>query len=160
MSESMSRRRAFSILIGAMIAAWSTAVAALSGLFISSTFKLGKADKEVLLGDLTIYGDKFRAVRMRVRVDDGWYKRVEQQTVYIRADKENPSAPLVLSGTCSHLGCTVAWDESRGENGEFVCPCHGGRFGPDGKVLGGPPPSDLTRIPAELRGGDVYPRLS
>ena len=157
MSDSMSRRRALSILICAIVAAWSTAVAALSGLFISSTLKLGKADKEVLLGDLTIYGDTFRPVRMRVRVDDGWYKRVEQQTVYIREDKENPSAPLVLSATCSHLGCTVAWDESRGE---FVCPCHGGRFGPDGKVLGGPPPADLTRIPAELRGGDVYLRLS
>ncbi len=160
MSESMSRRRALSILIGAIVAAWSTAVVALSGLFISSTLKLGKAEKEVLLGDLTIYGDKFRAVRMRVRVDDGWYRRIEQQIVYIRADKENPSAPLVLSGKCSHLGCTVAWDESRGESGEFVCPCHGGRFGPDGKVLGGPPPAALARIPAELRGGDVYVRLS
>ena len=160
MSESMSRRRALSILIGVIVAAWSIAVAALSGLFISSTLKLGKTGKEVLLGDLTIYGDTFRAVRMRVRVDDGWYKHVEQQTVYIRADKENPSAPIVLSGTCSHLGCTVAWDESRGENGEFVCPCHGGRFGPTGKVLSGPPPSDLTRIPAELHGGDVYLRLS
>ncbi len=160
MSEPIPRRRALSIMIGAIVAGWSTAVAGLSGLFLSSTLKFGKTGKEVFLGDLTIYGDKFRAVLMRVSVDDGWYKRVEQQTVYIRADKENPSAPLVLSGTCTHLGCTVAWDESRGENGEFVCPCHGGRFDPDGKVLGGPPPANLTRIPAELRGADVYIRLS
>lgn len=160
MSDAIGRRRALSIMIGAIVAGWSTAVAGLSGYFISSTLRLGKSSKEILLGDLTIYGEKFRAVRMRVRVDDGWYRRVERQTVFIRADKGNPANPIVLSATCSHLGCTVAWDESRGDRGEFVCPCHGGRFGPDGKVLGGPPPTDLTRIQAELRGGDVYIRLA
>lgn len=143
--------------MGFIVAGWSTAVAGLSGFFLSSTIKLGKTEKEVLLGDLTIYGDKFRAVRLRVPVDDGWYKRVDQQTVFIRANKDNVSEPIVLSATCSHLGCTVAWDESRSE---FVCPCHGGRFDPEGKVLGGPPPSPLARIPAKLRGGDVFIRLS
>jgi Rieske Fe-S protein len=52
-----------------------------------------------------------------------------------------------VSAVCTHLGCTVA----RSAEG-FACPCHGSRFGPGGKVLGGPAPRPLpwlevTRAP-------------
>ena len=43
-----------------------------------------------------------------------------------------------VSAVCTHLGCTVA----RSPEG-FACPCHGSRFGPTGKVLGGPAPRSL-----------------
>lgn len=84
MSEPIPRRRALSIMLGAVVAGCSTVVAGLSGLFISSTLKLGKTGKEVILGGLPVYGDKFYAVRMWVRADGGWYRRVEWQPVYIR----------------------------------------------------------------------------
>lgn len=48
-------------------------------------------------------------------------------------------------GRCPHLGCAVGWDA---EAGEITCPCHGGRFDRAGRVLGGPPKSDL--VPAEV----------
>lgn len=49
----------------------------------------------------------------------------------------------VLSAVCTHLGCIVQWDKtSQG----FICPCHGGRFTPDGAVTGGPPPKPLAKI--------------
>ena len=137
--------------------AWSLAGTALAGTFIGSTLKRGKGQIDTILGDLTIYGDKFRAVRLRIPVDDGWYRRVQQKTFYIRDNKDDPSSPIVLSAKCSHLGCTVAWNE---EKNEFLCPCHGGRFAADGSVLGGPPPAPLERIQSELRGGDVHIKLT
>lgn len=44
------------------------------------------------------------------------------------------------SAICPHLGCIVAWNSS---TATWDCPCHGSRYGPLGKVLNGPSPSDL-----------------
>ncbi|PZV16660.1 MAG: cytochrome B6, partial [Leptolyngbya sp.] len=44
----------------------------------------------------------------------------------------NPNAPesvIAVSAVCTHSGCTVPWNA---EQGLFACPCHGGRFNPDG----------------------------
>ncbi|MCZ6688621.1 MAG: Rieske (2Fe-2S) protein [Planctomycetota bacterium] len=58
-----------------------------------------------------------------------------------------------FSSRCTHLGCLVRWD---GDSGEIRCPCHGGRFDTNGKVLGGPPPSELESIPVSIQDGDVW----
>ena len=52
----------------------------------------------------------------------------------------SPGEFVALSAVCTHLGCIVTWkpDESI-----FLCPCHGGKFSPNGEVLGGPPPAPL-----------------
>ncbi len=50
---------------------------------------------------------------------------------------------LVLTATCTHLGCLVHYE---GEQGELACPCHGGRYDLEGRVTGGPPPRPLERI--------------
>lgn len=157
MPSLMTRRKALSLFVNIVGGAWAAGLASLSGFFLSSNIRFRAEDRDLLLGDLSIYGKAFRAVRMRVRVDDGWYRRVDQQTVYIRANPSDPARPIVFSAKCSHLGCTVGWDK---EKGEFVCPCHGGRFDETGAVISGPPPTALTRLPAEIRGGDVYVRLS
>ncbi len=60
---------------------------------------------------------------------------------------------LALLPVCTHLGCIVKWSESKGE---FLCPCHGGRYNIEGKVIGGPPPAPLNRLPLEIRDGIVY----
>lgn len=158
MDGKMTRRTAMALLVGVLGTLWAALAAALSSTFLLSTVRFGTKDEETLLGDLSIYSSNFRAIRLRVPVRDGWYKQVEQKLLYIKEDKDNPASPIVLSATCTHLGCTVKWDEEAGAEGEFVCPCHGGRFGPDGQVLAGPPPSSLRRIAAEIHGGDVYAR--
>ena len=48
---------------------------------------------------------------------------------------------------CTHMGCTVRWDEAEQL---YVCPCHDGRFDVDGKVVSGPPPSSLPSVPVSV----------
>ncbi len=63
-----------------------------------------------------------------------------------------PEEIYAVSGVCTHLGCIVKWQRSRKA---FFCPCHGGRFAPDGRVLGGPPPAPLTRFKVALSQGKI-----
>lgn len=50
---------------------------------------------------------------------------------------------------CTHLGCVVYWDRSRGQ---LLCPCHDGVFdGGTGGVVAGPPQRPLARIAVEVR---------
>lgn len=54
---------------------------------------------------------------------------------------------LACSAVCTHLGCLVKWD---GAKGEFVCPCHAGRFDAHGINIAGPPPKPLKRFRANI----------
>lgn len=61
-----------------------------------------------------------------------------------------PEGFRAFSAICTHLGCLVKWDPGAGR---ILCPCHAGVFGPDGKVLSGPPPRPLLQHEV-LRLGD------
>ena len=39
--------------------------------------------------------------------------------------------------------------------GNFICPCHGGVYAADGRVLAGPPPRPLAKVPLVVAGGRV-----
>ncbi len=60
---------------------------------------------------------------------------------------------MAVSSRCTHLGCLVNWNA---EAEEIRCPCHGGRFDCQGKVLGGPPPTSLEVIPVSIEDGQVW----
>ncbi len=47
---------------------------------------------------------------------------------------------LAIYRRCTHLGCAVPFDQA---SGQFVCPCHGSRFTPEGEVLNDPAPRPL-----------------
>ncbi len=59
---------------------------------------------------------------------------------------------LALSRTCTHLGCSVPWDE---EKNQFVCPCHGSTFSLNGEVLSAPAPRPLDTYPVRIENGIV-----
>ena len=79
---------------------------------------------------------------------DGWRKIVSEKAVYVI--KQANGQLTVLSSICPHLGCSAAWHS---ENNEFLCPCHGGRFAADGKLLGGPPPRGMDRLETKVEEG-------
>ncbi len=56
---------------------------------------------------------------------------------------------------CTHLGCATRWDEA---TRLFLCPCHGGGYDLDGRVVMGPPPRPLQRLEVRADGPDLYIR--
>lgn len=48
---------------------------------------------------------------------------------------------------CTHTGCTVKWLEDRQI---YFCACHDGEYDADGKVVSGPPPRPLGRLPVTV----------
>ena len=57
-----------------------------------------------------------------------------------------------FAARCTHLGCVVRYNPARER---IECPCHGGRFGCDGRVLAGPPPSPLRELAVLVRRDEV-----
>jgi menaquinol-cytochrome c reductase iron-sulfur subunit len=85
---------------------------------------------------------------------NGWEKTVNSYGGFVLRKSE--SEILVLSNRCTHLSCSVNWDEARSE---YVCPCHDAQFGFDGEVLGGPPPHPLDRYEANVEEGTLMIRF-
>jgi nitrite reductase/ring-hydroxylating ferredoxin subunit len=59
---------------------------------------------------------------------------------------------LAVSLKCSHLGCSVIWDESKQS---FNCPCHASSFDKQGMVVNPPAPRPLDVYPVVIEGGMV-----
>src|SRR5260221_68462 len=52
------------------------------------------------------------------------------------------SSYIALSQICTHAGCHVNFNSS---SKQFVCPCHGGTYDINGKVISEPPPSPFAQ---------------
>lgn len=61
----------------------------------------------------------------------------------IAAYRDADGRLYILSPTCTHLGCTVAWNEAEKS---WDCPCHGARYSYSGWVLTGPAVKDLALL--------------
>ena len=86
-------------------------------------------------------------------------------TIYVRKtdparDEKNKDQPYVaISTRCAHLGCPVRYVSA---SQRFICPCHGGVYGFQGEVDGGPPVRPLDRFYTKVENGRVLvgPRFS
>ncbi len=70
--------------------------------------------------------------------------------------RDTASTVRALSAICTHRHCTVAY---RAADHLIQCPCHGSRYGLDGRVIRGPAPRPLEAYPAELDGEQIIVTL-
>lgn len=108
------------------------------------------------LGPLSDFSSLSEPLTKTIQVDqvDGWRKAVSEKTVYVT--KDNHGQLCVLSSICPHLGCTVPWDTGKKE---FVCPCHGGVFAPDGSRVSGPALRGMDSLQSSVQNGQLLVRF-
>lgn len=98
-------------------------------------------EKDFPIGGIT-------GVTLHYKRSQAFHSENMEVPVLVRRDAEQDF--ICFSSSCPHLGCAVSWDElSR----RFKCACHGGAFDRDGKVIAGPPPAPLARLPWRLENG-------
>jgi cytochrome b6-f complex iron-sulfur subunit len=77
------------------------------------------------------------------------YARVRGRPIVVVVSEQGP---LVLSASCTHLGCSVIWEAAEAV---FRCPCHGAIFDVRGDVVSGPVNVPLEQIPFDVRDGKI-----
>ncbi len=77
-----------------------------------------------------------------IQPDHGGVLELEGRRQAVYRDPEG--TVHAVSARCTHMGCTVAWND--GER-TFDCPCHGARYDRFGHVIRGPAKMDLEGAP-------------
>jgi menaquinol-cytochrome c reductase iron-sulfur subunit len=99
-----------------------------------------------LVGDLPVDEPTQRDLIMTVT--DGYMEVAAVKGIW--ALRRGVTDVTVYSPICTHLGCGFRWD---GGEKKFKCPCHGSEYDLDGKVVGGPAPRPLDRLPVKIENG-------
>ena len=143
-----SRRRALTIFVNGIGALFGGALAALLGAFAVRPARGATVERWIRAGTLgDLVPDVPVARVLSVPRADGWYRGRARQTVFlVWTGTQDVRA---FSATCTHLGCQVLWDAPAKR---FRCPCHGGAYDAEGRVIAGPPPRPLDRLQARVDG--------
>ena len=91
--------------------------------------------------------------QITVETVDGWTKTAANKVVYVTKDQQGRLE--VLTSVCPHLGCSVAWSDSKNK---FACPCHGATYAADGTKLGGPAPRGMDSLESQVQNGRLMVR--
>jgi nucleotide-binding universal stress UspA family protein/nitrite reductase/ring-hydroxylating ferredoxin subunit len=60
----------------------------------------------------------------------------------VAAYRDEAGGVIALSPRCTHMGCTVDWNDAEKT---WDCPCHGSRYSSDGTVIRGPATNPLAK---------------
>lgn len=160
--ESMTRRTLFSVGSQALGGLAGAAVALPAVGFAVAPIFEAPEERWQRVGSPGEFGSGTYAQRI-VTIVEG-IGEIGKTTVYIRRGStdlagESPDEYIAISTRCVHLGCPVRFVEAAGN---FICPCHGGVYDFQGKVVGGPPVRPLDRFQTRVRSGqlEVGPRFS
>lgn len=152
------KRRSF---LGALLALGSFFVGALLSvpLIRFTLFPLLRRTTELEpspVGSLSEFSSLSEPVAKIIQIElvDGWRKAVSEKTVYVTKDKNGKLS--VLSSICPHLGCTVPWVKDKSE---FVCPCHGAVYTPDGSRISGPSLRGMDTLDTTVQNGQLLVRF-
>ena len=113
--------------------------------------------QEVEVGDLEEFSsEEPRRKRIRYVSKTGYRELAKAENVWVTLEGNDHeggrSGVVVFSSKCPHAGCNIYW---RADSEQYDCPCHGGRFDKEGRVLGGPPPRPLTRLQSRVEDGKI-----
>jgi Rieske Fe-S protein len=101
-------------------------------------------------GDARMLADREPAtVTLRVSRPDGATEFIDRRVVYLIKTGDQVKA---LDSTCTHLGCRTRFNP---ETRQIECPCHGGVYDLDGRVVAGPPPAPLNTLVTKIEAGRV-----
>ncbi len=137
----MDRRRALQLLVG------GGTVAAGAVLGVPVAQYLRPLDDEEALAAAELAPDALGPWDAQLVLASG------RPVIVVRTDE----GFAAVSAVCTHLGCIVKWKKARRQ---FFCPCHGGRFALDGRVLGGPAPDPLAVAEVDEQPDKVVVRLA
>jgi len=136
-SSASSRRTFLSMILGGLAAVFAAASA-----YPLWNFLKPKADDES--------GQQVTLKREELLYNDATFITYRGRPAVVL--QTSPGQYVALSAVCTHLGCIIKW---HADKGEFICPCHGGRFSTTGEVLGGPPPKALETFPVHIDGDQL-----
>jgi Rieske Fe-S protein len=159
--ESMTRRHAFTIAVQAL-GGGAAAVVALPAIGFALAPLFEEEDERWQpVGETGLFTSETYTATVITAVQG--IGEAGKTTAYVRKGsedlKEDPTEYIAISTRCAHLGCPVRFVPSAGN---FICPCHGGVYDFEGKVIGGPPVRPLDRFQTRVREGQVEigPRYS
>lgn len=107
------------------------------------TFKASKPFFKELIGTLVsaIKKDKSHAEHVTLAtLPNGEARHMELHGEKCGVYRDDHGHLHVVSTTCTHVGCTVKWNN---DEKSWDCPCHGSRFTYKGTVMNGPANKDL-----------------
>jgi menaquinol-cytochrome c reductase iron-sulfur subunit len=137
------------VVIAAFIIA--AAVSIIGGYFLSPIWETKKTTSTIAIARASsIPIGTPTLVKYQENVQDGWITTMVTNTTWV-VTKDGKNF-VAFDPHCTHLGCPYYWNSS--ENC-FVCPCHGGEFTIDGKVITGPPPRSLDRLALVINNGEI-----
>ncbi len=159
--NAVERRRFLSLCAGGLLAVIGVLVVAPVVAFVTSPLRkvggspVGGIDysdagplESLPIGQWTL-------VPLEIVRQDGWIKERESRSVWVRRGAAGDHELQVLSPICTHLGCPIARTT---DASQFRCPCHGGIFDTDGKLLSGPPPRNMDALDFRLSDGHLWVR--
>ncbi|HHI79545.1 MAG TPA: ubiquinol-cytochrome c reductase iron-sulfur subunit [Planctomycetes bacterium] len=147
----MDRRGALATIL-ALLVGLGGSITGLIAAFISNAFGRPRAKGWIKVGKAEdLSPDTFGRIVLTLEHRHAWMDASVPMTIFVK--DMYPKDPIAYLGTCSHLGCTVAWkDKSK----LFECPCHGGKYNAKGEVVDGPPPRPLTQLKTRIKGEDFF----
>jgi menaquinol-cytochrome c reductase iron-sulfur subunit len=112
--------------------------------------------KDSSLGQVGEFSLRTEPVMRTIQIEqvDGWRKAVSEKAVYVTKDSQGQLR--ALTSICPHLGCTVPWNK---EKQQFVCPCHGATFSPDGSRVSGPSLRGMDTLETSVQDGQLLVRF-
>lgn len=103
----------------------------------------GRAIKENLNAGRHLIGDRLKAGASVEMLGPGQGAICQTPEGKLACFRHEDGTVTALSATCTHIGCIVSFNDAEQT---WDCPCHGSRFGLDGRVLNGPATRDLEAV--------------